>query len=201
MEKNRIANLNTYIENHYPGARFIESSDLELPDFLQREFNDSHNNCTIASLTRVINYYFRDKDKFEIYDEVFAIAKKNGYFKKIGTLPVMISHIANIYFKKNKIDIRARGIYLGNFYSHVKDEIDNFRPLVMNLGSGYYKNHSLVISGYSIYKFKGMKVKFLHVYDGWNKTKSYIDYNDLRGFLKVPIFSYNVFDVDIGEDL
>ena len=201
MEKNRIANLNTYIEDHYPGARFIESSDLELPDFLQREFNDSHNNCTIASLTRVINYYFRDKDKFKIYDEVFAIAKKNGYFKKIGTLPVMISHIANIYFKKNKIDIRARGVYLGNFYSHVKDEIDNFRPLVMNLGSGYYKNHSLVISGYSVYKFKGMKVKFLHVYDGWNKTKSYIDYNDLRGFLKVPIFSYGVFDVDIGEDL
>lgn len=201
MEKNRIANLNTYLEDHYPGARFIESSDLELPDFLQRDFDDSHNNCTIASLTRVINYYFRDKDKFEIYDEVFAIAKKNGYFKKIGTLPVMISHIANIYFKKNKIDIRARGIYLGNFYSHVKDEIDNFRPLVMNLGSGYYKNHSLVISGYSIYKFKGMKVKFLHVYDGWNKTKSYIDYNDLRRFLKLPIFSYNVFDVDIGEDL
>ena len=141
MEKNRIANLNTYIEDHYPGARFIESSDLELPDFLQRDFDDSHNNCTIASLTRVINYYFRDKDKFEIYDEV------------------------------------------------------------MNLGSGDYKNHSLVISGYSIYKFKGMKVKFLHVYDGWNKTKSYIDYNDLRGFLKLPIFSYNVFDIDIGEDL
>ncbi|MDU1177410.1 MAG: hypothetical protein E6987_07320, partial [Peptoniphilus harei] len=70
MEKNRIANLNTYIEDHYHGARFIESSDLELPDFLQRDFDDSHNNCTIASLTRIINYYFRDKDKFEIYDEV-----------------------------------------------------------------------------------------------------------------------------------
>ncbi len=201
MEKNRIANLDTHVEKTYPGARFIESSDLDLPDFLQKDFQDSHNNCTIASLTRIINYYLKDKNKFEIYDEVFGIAKKNGYFKSIGTLPLLISHIANSYFKKNKIGIRARGIYLGNFYSHVKGEIDNFKPLLMNLGSGYYKNHSLVVSGYSIYKFRGMKLKFLHVYDGWNKDKSYIDYNDLRGFMKLPVFSYNVFSVDILEDL
>ena len=71
----------------------------------------------------------------------------------------------------------------------------------MNLASGYYKNHSLVISGYSVYKFKGMKVKILHVYDGWNKEKSYIDYNDLNGFLSFPVFSYNVFDIDLGENL
>ncbi len=66
MEKNRIANLYTYVERTYPGARFIESSDLDLPDFLQKDFQDSHNNCTIASLTRIINYYFKDKNKFEI---------------------------------------------------------------------------------------------------------------------------------------
>lgn len=46
-----------------------------------------------------------------------------------------------------------------------------------------------------------MRLKFLHVYDGWNKDKSYIDYNDLRGFMKLPVFSYNVFSVDILEDL
>lgn len=201
MKKNRIANLNTYIEKNYPGAKFMESSDIDLPDFLQRDFEAGLNNCTIASLTRVITYYFKDFDKFEVYKEVFEIAKRNGYFKKYGTLPVFISRIANIYFKRNNIGIRARGVYLGNFYSHVKDEIDNFRPLLMNLASGYYKNHSLVISGYSVYKFKGMKVKILHVYDGWNKEKSYIDYNDLNGFLSFPVFSYNVFDIDLDENL
>lgn len=201
MEKNRIANLNTYIEKNYHGAKFIEASEIDLPDFLQRDFEAGLNNCTITSLTRVITYYFKDLDKNKVYKEVFEIAKRNGYFKKYGTLPVLISRIANIYFKRNNIPIRARGVYLGNFYSHVKDEIDNFRPLLMNLASGYYKNHSLVISGYSVYKFRDMKVKFLHVYDGWNKEKSYIDYNDLNGFLSLPIFSYNVFDVDLDRNL
>ena len=196
MEKNRIADLNEYIEKNYPKAIFMESSEIEIPNFLQRDFQDGEKNCTLASLTRIINYYFKDLDKFKIYGEIFEIARRNGYFKEIGTLPFFISRIANTYFKKNKMKIKARGIYLGNFYSHVKEEIDKFHPVLMNLATGYYKNHSLVIFGYSLYDYRGMKIKILHVYDGWNKSPSYIDYSDLKGFMSFPVFSYNIFNID-----
>lgn len=199
MKKNRIANLNEYIEKNYPKAVFMESSEVKMQNFLQRDFEDGSNNCTIASLTRIISYYFKDLDKFEIYEEVFKIARKNGYFGNIGTIPFFISRIANTYFRKNNMNLKSKGIYMGNFYSNVKNEIDNFRPVLMNLGSGYYKRHSLVIFGYSIYKFKGMKIKILHVYDGWNKTPSYIDYNDLKGLKNFPIFSYNIFNIDLSS--
>ncbi|MDD7352910.1 MAG: C39 family peptidase [Peptoniphilaceae bacterium] len=199
MKKNRIANLNEYIEKNYPKAAFMESSEVKMQNFLQRDFEDGSNNCTIASLTRIISYYFKDLDKFEIYEEVFKIARKNGYFGNIGTIPFFISRIANTYFRKNNMNLKSKGIYMGNFYSNVKNEIDNFRPVLMNLGSGYYKRHSLVIFGYSIYKFKGMKIKILHVYDGWNKTPSYIDYNDLKGLKNFPIFSYNIFNIDLSS--
>lgn len=198
MEKSRIENLNKYIEKNYPKAVFLESSEIEMPNFLQRDFEAGKNNCTIASLTRIINYYYKDLDRFEIYSDVFKIAKNNGYFKDFGTIPFFISHIANAYFAKNNLNLKAKGIYMGNFYSHVKEEIDNFHPVMMNLGSGYYKRHSLVIFGYSIYKFRSMNIKFLHVYDGWNKSPSYIDYNDLKGFMKFPVFSYNVFKLDLA---
>lgn len=196
MGKNRIANLKEYIEKNYPGAIFLESSEIEVPNFLQADFEERESNCSLASMTRIISYYYKDLDRFEIYREIFEIARTNGYFKEIGTLPFFISRIANIYFKKNKMDLRARGVYLGNFYSHVKEEVDKFHPVLMNLGSGYYKRHSLVIFGYSLYDYRGMKIKFLHVYDGWNKTPSYIDYSDLKGFMKFPVFSYNIFKFD-----
>lgn len=196
MEKNRIADLNEYIEKNYPKAIFLESSEIEIPNFLQRDFQNGEKNCTLASLTRIINYYFKDLDKFEIYGEIFEIARRNGYFKEIGTLPFFISRIANTYFKKKNMKIKARGIYLGNFYSYVKEEIDKFHPVLMNLATGYYKNHSLVIFGYSLYDYRGMKIKILHVYDGWNKTPSYIDYSDLKGFMSFPVFSYNIFNID-----
>lgn len=55
MEKNRIADLNKYIEKNYPKAIFMESSEIEIPNFLQRDFQDGEKNCTLASLTRIIN--------------------------------------------------------------------------------------------------------------------------------------------------
>ncbi|MGF0095354.1 C39 family peptidase [Peptoniphilus sp. SGI.035] len=197
--KNRIANLKEYIEKNYPKAALLELREIEMQNFLQRDFEERSNNCTITSLTRIIKYYFKDLDKFEIYAEIFEIAKKNGYFKNIGTLPFFISHIANTYFRKNKMKLKSRGIYIGNFYSHVKNQIDNLNPVLMNLGSGYYKRHSLVIFGYSIYKFKKIKIKILHVYDGWHKTPSYIDYSDLKGLKNFPIFSYNIFNIDLSS--
>ena len=50
MEKNRIADLNKYIEKNYPKAIFMESSEIELPNFLQRDFQGADNNCTLREL-------------------------------------------------------------------------------------------------------------------------------------------------------
>lgn len=196
MEKKRISNLDRYIEKKYPGAFLIERAELEVPDFLQRDFESGSNNCSIASIVRIINYYFKDINKEEVYKDVMKIARRTGYFDGIGTIPMFIAHIANTYFKKKGINGKSRGIYLGNFYSHIKDEINNLRPVMMNLGYGFYKNHSLVVFGYSIYYYKRMKIKILHVYDGWHRSKSYIDYNELNGFANLPIYSYNIFNIE-----
>lgn len=67
-----------------------------MQNFLQREFEEGRDNCTITSLTRIIKYYKKDLDKFEIHAEIFKIAKKNGYFKNIEKLSYFSYNIFNI---------------------------------------------------------------------------------------------------------
>ena len=63
----------------------------------------------------------------------------------------------------------------------VKREIDAGRPLLLNISSGYYGNHTVTIVGYHEYtKGEGKnKKRFLKVYDGWSKQPRYIDYEQL----------------------
>lgn len=39
----------------------------------------------------------------------------------------------------------------------------------MNIAFGEYHNHTVTISGYKIFRYKGMNIKFIEVFDGWRK--------------------------------
>ncbi|MBL7574714.1 Peptidase_C39 like family protein [Peptoniphilus asaccharolyticus DSM 20463] len=188
-----------YITKNYSGAVLVEENSLDLPNFLQNEFKQPNKNCSIVSITRVISYYqdyFSNISEQEIFDQVFTIAKSYGFSDAIGTLPVKIDDIMKDYFRFYGIKIKAKGKYFSNFYNPVKSEIDKGRPLLMNIAFGEYHNHTVTITGYKIFKFKGMNIKFIEVIDGWRKTKTYIDYNIFsHSLLSAGVCSYNTLEI------
>lgn len=80
--------------------------------------------------------------------------------------------------------------------NEVKKEIDAGRPVIMNIATGYYGNHTVTVRGYDIYRKQHTigKIKYytyyymIAVYDGWTSSVRYIDYND---FSKFNLGSFN----------
>lgn len=189
-----INNIERYMDENYEGAILISTRRLNLKKFTQRDISNIENNCSLTSITRIINYYI-DRDEKEIYDEVLKIARRHMFSEKLGTFPNKIDNISREFFRRNNIDLDVRGVYFGNFYSHIKNEIDNLRPLIMNLAIGYYGRHSLVVVGYRIYKYRGLNIKILEVIDGWRRDIRYIDYTAFMAKYIFPLCSYDLFKV------
>lgn len=188
----KITDIDFYIKNYYEGAELIDENILSLPNFTIKDLTNDRNSCSLVSLTRIINYYFPNLSLEEIYNYIIIFARKRGYHEECGTFPNFISEIAKSYFKFKKIPAKCRGIYFSNFYSHIKNEIDNKRPVIMNIGAGFYKNHTLNVIGYRIYKYKSLKIKILEVLDGWSREIRYLDYSALKGLLNEPFYSFNL---------
>lgn len=192
-----IDNLNKYIKSKYPHAKLKEEKSLPMDNFIQNEFPNSEKNCSLVSITRLIKYYSNPynnipSDNLDIFLSVYDISLEYGFNNITGTHPTKIDNIISDYFKSINIKTRAKGHYFSNFYSPLKKEIDNNRPLIMNIAFGEYNNHSVTVTGYKIYKFKNMNINFIEVYDGWKKTHSYIDYN----IFTHSLFSMNVFSLN-----
>ncbi|EFI41799.1 MULTISPECIES: hypothetical protein [Peptoniphilus] len=185
-----------YILKNYNGARLISEKSLELENFIQNDFESSEKNCSLVASTRVIKYYadrisILPKDESEIFKQIYTLAQKYNYNEKIGIFSTKVDDILRDYFTFFKVNTISRGHYFGNFYKPVKKEIDENRPLVMNIAFGEYHNHTVTVTGYKIFKFKNMKIKFIELYDGWRREKSYIDYNIFaQGIFSKGICSY-----------
>lgn len=192
--KEKILNLQDYMEKHYPHAQLLAQRQLVLPNFLQSEFIDGRNNCSLASITRVLEYHL-GWNRQDIYDEVMEIALTFGFRPDYGTFPTKIDDITKEFYRRHGLKGTCRGIYMGNFYRPIQREIDRGNPLVMNVGWGYYKDHSLTVVGYALYRWRGMKIKMLAVLDGWSREVRYLDYTQLNGLYALPIFSFNTFAV------
>lgn len=194
-----IDNLYGYLTKKYPGAILLEEKSLELPTFIQNEFKKSNKNCSLVSTTRVISYYdeyFGNMSEQEIFDQVYTIGKSYGFNEYIGTLPVKIDDIMRDFFEHYNIKVKAKGKYFSNFYNPVKSEIDANRPLLMSIAFGQYHNHTVTITGYKVFEFRNMRIKFIEILDGWRKQKSYIDYNVFsHGLFSTGICSYNTLKI------
>lgn len=194
-----IDNCAKYLKDRYGGTITKTSSkSLTMATFSQSSL-DNGSNCSLAAITRVLYYYNKNgytkisNDYKTIYSKVKKIAKKYGYTSRDGISATKINNVVNDVLKDYGYSkSNCKGIYVWNFKNQVKKEIDNNRPVIMNIARGYYGNHTVTVCGYAIYKRSSKKSKIssnktynmIQVYDGWTTYKRFIDYSafayDLR---------------------
>ena len=156
-------------------------------------------NCSVVAITRVIDYYAK-RDHLEgipgdikqIYKDVETIAQSYGYSDKNGTVPLFIAGITRECLKRYGIKAKCRGHYIFSFEKHVKREIDNGRPVIMNIARGFYRDHTIVVTGYSLWKVGKRTLPILRVSDGWKKGSHFVDYEAFAKDISQSIFgSFN----------
>ncbi len=156
-------------------------------------------NCSVVAVARVVDYYGRIKhvpgipeDIHVIYKNVEEIAQSYGYTDKFGTLPFFISGITKEALNSYGIKAKCRGAYIWSFEKHVVKEISEGRPVIMNIARGYYRDHTVVVSGYSIWRVGDKLYPMLRVIDGWKSGIHYIDYEAFAKDISQSIFgSFN----------
>lgn len=157
-------------------------------------------NCSVVAVTRILDYYRRTyhitaipEDIHEIYRLVEEIATAYGYTDKRGTIPLFISGITKEAFKEYGIKAKCRGVYIWSFEKHVAREISEGRPVIMNLARGFYRDHTIVVSGYSIWRAGDKVLPMLRVIDGWKSGIHYVDYESFSKDITQSIFgSFNL---------
>lgn len=180
-----------YLVDRYGGTVTLTSSKkLSMSSFICGDFEEK-NNCTLVAITRILKYYNKKgytkipSGYKKIYSDVLKIAKGYGYSEESGTFPTKINNIIDDVLEDYDYPKSySKAYYVWTFKSEVKNEIDNNRPVVMNILRGYYGNHSVTVCGYRIYKTKhklpiGSYTRTHHlicVYDGWKRESRYIDY-------------------------
>ncbi len=156
-------------------------------------------NCSVVAVTRVLDYYAQKgmverapKDIKQTYKLVEEIAESYGYTDKRGTLPLFISGIAREAFKEYGVKAKCRGVYLWSFENQVVKEISSGRPVIMNIARGFYKDHTIVVAGYSIWRVGDKLYPMLRVIDGWRSGYHYIDYEAFAKDISQSVFgSFN----------
>ncbi len=156
-------------------------------------------NCSVVAVTRLMDYYRRihnlhgiPEDIHEIYRMVEEVAESYGYSDKRGTMPFFIAGITREAFKQYGIKARCRGVYIWSFEKHVVNEISAGRPVIMNIARGFYKDHTVVVCGYSIWRVGEKTYPMLKVIDGWKSGIHYIDYEAFARDISQSIFgSFN----------
>lgn len=141
------------------------------------------NDCTLTSLTAVIDFYFaHTKPVTEIYTRIENIARKYGYTGKRGTDPWFIRTIFNEVARKlclvptAKTSVKyLKGI--GFTYETICGQIDKCNPVIMNVwNAGKYHNHTITVIGYDTTN------KTLTVADNWGVRPQVLRWDDV-GFI------------------
>lgn len=197
-----ITNISEYLQLQY-GLRgslaFMGRPLVINADSMEAISGRRTRNCSVVAVTRVIDYY-RSMKKLEgipgdirvIYKDVEEIAESYGYTDKNGTVPFFISGITKACLKKYGVKAKCRGHYIFGFERHIKKEIDNGRPVIMNIARGYYRDHTIVVAGYSIWKVGDKSYPMLRVQDGWKNGFHYLDYEAFAKDISQSIFgSFN----------
>ena len=156
-------------------------------------------NCSVVAVTRILDYYRKinnipgiPEDIKETYKVVEEIAESYGYTDKFGTMPFFISGITKEAFAKYGVKTKCKGVYVWTFEKQVVKEISEGRPVIMNIARGFYKDHTIVVAGYSIWKVGDKFYPMLRVIDGWKSGYHYIDYEAFAKDISQSIFgSFN----------
>lgn len=183
-----IVSCEKYLKSKYglPSTR-VEYRSLNFQGFVMDDLEPNANNCVLTAITNIL-YYYKTKGynfvgtKDDIYSKVKSVAKKYGYSAKKGTDFWDINDIVNkVLGEYGYVKAKCRAKYRYTFKEEVKNEIDNKRPVIMNIAFGYYGNHTVTVCGYEIYNEESpiignRKHNMIEVYDGWSAKSKYIDY-------------------------
>ncbi len=197
-----IKNISKYLMEQYgeKGVLVKRGRTLLMNQMSMEEISGRRTrNCSVVAVTRVMDYYRQTlgldgipSDIHELYKQVEDIAEAYGYTDKRGTVPFFIASITREAFKEYHIKARCRGIYVWSFEKHVVKEISAGRPVIMNIARGFYKDHTVVVCGYSIWRVGDKLFPMLRVIDGWKKGIHFIDYESFARDISQSIFgSFN----------
>ena len=192
----RLDNLNIqkYILSKNLGYDKIElkkSNMINLVPFLQKNFGEDYD-CTLTSISSCL-YYWLNKTRTpqEVYFEVEKNARKYFYDgTKFGTIPIFIKNIYQECATNFQLDFKAQSHYikgLGFTKDFLKTVLDYETPIILsflNDGRDFYLSHSVTVVGYKDFLIKSEKLPdkietVFCVYDNWNATISYIDFDVL----------------------
>ena len=201
-----ISNISKYLEEQYgqKGALVKHGRPVVMNTWSMEKISGRKTrNCSVVAVTRVLDYYRKKyaikgipEDIKETYRLVEDIAESYGYNDTIGTIPFFISGITREAFKQYGIKVKCRGVYVWTFENQVVKEISAGRPVIMNIARGYYKDHTVVVAGYSIWRVGDKLYPMLRVIDGWQSGYHYIDYEAFAKDIHQSLFgSFNTVTV------
>jgi len=175
----------------------------KISNFTQGYLEPNAGNCTLASITRILKY-FGDQgytkipvNTKDIYIKVRDIGVNHGYKPSAPDSGVKSYWYNLVTYNPFEIDNMVQEAWdafnyqsgKGNnkytfTFDTIKNEIDNNRPMLLNIGTGDYSGHTVTIIGYKYYNSPDrnsyVDKPFLQIYDGWSDEIRYIDYTDLR---------------------
>lgn len=142
--------------------------------------------CMVLLSVGALAVESRASDQIYRYDIV--VTPMSGYINVKASVYGNGLNVCEDYLQDYNYNSNCNGVYIWSFNSQVKGEIDAGRPVILNITSGYYGNHSVVVNGYEIYEINGVEYPFIQVSDGWVYGYRYIDYND---FARSTLASFN----------
>ncbi len=191
-----IESLDRYIKIEYGyGWEQKSSKCIEgIPNFKQSSFGaENQNNCTLASITRIMKYYSDlglqgiPSDIQDIYSIVREIGVKHGYSPEKSGLfrdlfiytPFEIKTIVRETWSKfGYVGSKSKNIYYRKL-KIIKNSIDDMNPVLLNIAGGDYQGHTVTVIGYKVYgdnRECQPDMSFVTVLDGWSEEVRYIDW-------------------------
>lgn len=198
-----ITNISEYLFEAYGQKGIMANRGRNVPMDLKSMEQISGRitrNCSVVAITRVLDYFRKHYNLSSIpadirvlYKKVEEIAESYGYDDVRGTIPLFISGITRDAFKEYGIKSKCRGVYIWSFEKHIVREIAAGRPVIMNIARGFYKDHTVVVAGYCVWKVGDKLLPMLRVIDGWKSGYHYIDYEAFAKDISQSIFgSFNL---------
>lgn len=154
-----VSNITSYLKDNNFNLKAIPESFMirNIKPFLQKNYGGD-GDCTLTSILTVVKYYKPELDENEVYDYIEKIAKKYLYNEKGGTFRGFNKIIAENVFNYFNINKKITSKYFKNIGFNeniIINELKQNIPVIISLandGRNYYKNHTITIVGYTIFK-------------------------------------------------
>ncbi|MDO5707594.1 MAG: hypothetical protein Q4P31_03040 [Andreesenia angusta] len=194
-----ISDIEEYINYNYGNKNYKLTEIFSLEKYIDfhRAGEKSKGDCLLVAIATVMEFH-KNIGRYgfpDNYDEIYKIVLKKANGLKAypiplrgGTTPLLANNIASRYLKEIGMkNYRSKNIYGIDWTSSkrktniILNEIRNLRPIVFNISSGYYKNHSITIIGYRIYENSfNDRIIILELADAWVKYIKYLNLNNFN---------------------